>query len=268
MKRWIHARKHRVLVVAVVLLAVTGGAAAAHLAGVPGIPGADGTIQGCYVTPGEHGLRLVANASDCKRNETAISWNQTGPTGPQGATGPTGATGAKGATGATGPAGATGATGPAGATGATGPPGPNNAAGTSCPTGTQVIGFNANGTIICNTVVAPTCASHTFTFTMTSSTGGLFTDAVWPGGTETMNGPEGATCSVTVQRPSGDIVLVGTLGDAWSVVSRVGYGTAVGTAFAPSSCPPFGIPNVTAGRPSCSTGLNGSATASFSVAAG
>src|SRR5213078_397923 len=111
-------------------------------------------------------------------------------------------------------------------------------------------------TIICNTPT-PTCASHTFTFTMTSSTGGLFTDAVWPGGTETMNGPEGATCSVTVMRPSGDIVIVGALGDAWSIVSFTGYGTAVGTAFAPSSCPPLGIPSVTAGRPSCSTGLNG-----------
>jgi hypothetical protein len=131
-----------------------------------------------------------------------------------------------------------------------------------------VIGFNPNGTIICNTATPPTCASHTFTFTMTSSTGTLFTDAVWPGGTETMNGPEGATCSVTVRRPSGDITLVGTLGDAWTIVSRTGYGTAVGTAFAPSSCPPLGIPNVTAGRPSCSVGLNGSATASFSVAAG
>jgi hypothetical protein len=133
-----------------------------------------------------------------------------------------------------------------------------------------VIGFNTNGTIICNTVAPPACASHTFTFSMTSSTGGLFTDAVWPGATVTMNGPEGATCSVTVKEPSGDIVLVGGLPgvDAWAIVSKTGYGTAVGTAFAPSSCPPLGIASVTAGRPSCSTGLNGSATASFSVAAG
>jgi len=260
------------------------------------IPDSNGVINGCY-QKNVGNLRVIdPSAGDsCRPSEIPISWSQTGPQGPPGATGPagpvgpagpkgdTGATGAtgpagpvgpagaKGDTGATGPQGppgATGATGPAGPAGPTGPAGPNNAAGTSCPTGTQVIGFNPNGTIICNTVAPPACASHTFTFTMTSSTGGLFTNAVWPGGTVTMNGPEGATCSVTVQRPSGDIVLVGTLGDAWSVVSRVGYGTAVGTAFAPSSCPPLGIPSVTAGRPSCSTGLNGSATASFSVAAG
>jgi hypothetical protein len=236
------------------------------------IPDSNGVINGCY-QKNVGNLRVIdPSAGDsCRPSEIAISWSQTGPQGPPGATGPAGPvgpTGPKGDTGATGPQGPPGATGATGPAGPTGPPGPNNAAGTSCPTGTQVIGFNPNGTIICNTVAPPACASHTFTFTMTSSTGGLFTDAVWPGGTVTMNGPEGATCSVTVQRPSGDIVLVGTLGDAWSVVSRVGYGTAVGTAFAPSSCPPLGIASVTAGRPSCSTGLNGSATASFSVAAG
>ena len=254
------------------------------------IPDSSGVIHGCY-QKNVGNLRVIdSSAGDsCRPSEIGISWSQTGPQGPTGATGPAGPagpTGPKGDTGATGPAGPAGATGPKGDTGATGPqgppgatgatgpagptgpPGPNNAAGTSCPTGTQVIGFNPNGTIICNTVAPPACASHTFTFTMTSSTGGLFNDAVWPGGTVTMNGPEGATCSVTVQRPSGDIVIVGTLGDAWSIVSRVGYGTAVGTAFAPSSCPPLGIASVTAGRPSCTTGLNGSATASFSVAAG
>jgi hypothetical protein len=131
-----------------------------------------------------------------------------------------------------------------------------------------VTGFNPNGTIICNTATPPACASHTFDISMTSSTGGLISDAAWPGGTVTVDGPEGASCSVTVRRPSGDITLVGTLGDAWSVVSFTGYGTAVGTAFAPSSCPPLGIGSVTAGRPSCSTGLNGNATATFEVAAG
>jgi hypothetical protein len=71
---------------------------------------------------------------------------------------------------------------------------------------------------------------------------------------------------VTVQRPSGDIVVVGSLGDGWSVVSKTGYVSAVGTAFKPDSCPPLGIASVTANRPSCSTGLNGSATAHFDVA--
>ena len=283
------SRGSKLLLALIIGAAVFGVVSAVQAA----IPDSSGVINGCY-QKNVGNLRVIdPSAGDsCRPSEIAISWSQTGPQGPHGATGPagpvapTGPKGDTGATGATGPAGpvgpagpkgdtgATGPQGPPGATGATGPAGPagpagpNNAAGTSCPTGTQVIGFNPNGTIICNTVAPPACASHTFTFTMTSSTGGLFTDAVWPGGTVTMNGPEGATCSVTVQRPSGDIVLVGTLGDAWSVVSTVGYGTAVGTAFAPSSCPPLGVASVTAGRPSCSTGLNGSATASFSVAAG
>jgi hypothetical protein len=131
-----------------------------------------------------------------------------------------------------------------------------------------VTGFNPNGTIICNTATPPACASHTFTFTMTSSMGTALDEAAWPGSTVTMDGPEGASCSVTVKEPSGDITLVGTLGDAWTITAKTGYGTAVGTAFAPSSCPFAGIPNVTANRPSCSVGLNGSATASFEVAAG
>jgi hypothetical protein len=127
-----------------------------------GIPDSNGTIHGCYVTPSEHGLRLVVKASDCKANETPIAWNQTGqvgpvgpqglkgdtgntgPVGPQGLkgdtgnTGPVGPQGLKGDTGDTGPAGPqglkgdtgdTGLVGPTGATGATGSEGPAGAAG-------------------------------------------------------------------------------------------------------------------------------------------
>ena len=51
----------------------------------------------------EGGLRLVSSASDCRHNETAVQWNVTGPTGPQGLTGPQGPTGPKGPTGPAGP---------------------------------------------------------------------------------------------------------------------------------------------------------------------
>jgi len=53
-----------------------------------------------------------------------VSWNQTGPIGPQGATGPQGLKGDTGATGSQGPTGDTGATGHQGATGLQGPAGP------------------------------------------------------------------------------------------------------------------------------------------------
>jgi len=68
-------------------------------------------------------VRLVDSASDCKAGETAVSWNQKGPTGARGPTGPAGATGSAGPTGPTGPRGTDGATGPKGPTGPAGPSG-------------------------------------------------------------------------------------------------------------------------------------------------
>jgi hypothetical protein len=47
------------------------------------IPDSNGTIHGCYQK--ENGnLRVVASATDCKTNETAIQWNQQGPPGQSG----------------------------------------------------------------------------------------------------------------------------------------------------------------------------------------
>jgi len=54
-------------------------------------------------------------ANTCGKNETLLTWNQSGPQGP---TGPTGAMGPAGATGPTGPTGATGPTGPSGSSAA------------------------------------------------------------------------------------------------------------------------------------------------------
>ena len=57
------------------------------------IPGADNTIHGCYRTAGgdnQGQLRVVDTSADCRSNETAIEWNQKGPTGATGATGATG----------------------------------------------------------------------------------------------------------------------------------------------------------------------------------
>ena len=76
----------------------------------------NGVINACYVKSG--GVLHVIDASvrNCSKNETALSWNVTGPAGSQGATGP---------------AGPQGTTGPQGPQGATGPQGPRAPAGTT-----------------------------------------------------------------------------------------------------------------------------------------
>jgi hypothetical protein len=98
------------------------------------------TFYACLSGTGALTQVSITSAPHCSTGQTAVSWNQvgpTGPTGPTGATGPQGPTGATGLTGATGPAGATGPTGatgpagPTGATGATGPSGPSGPAGVS-----------------------------------------------------------------------------------------------------------------------------------------
>jgi hypothetical protein len=67
------------LILAALLVVVAGGIAYAA------IPGADGTISGCYKTS-DGTLRVIdAEAGQtCKANETPIAWSQTGPPGPPG----------------------------------------------------------------------------------------------------------------------------------------------------------------------------------------
>jgi hypothetical protein len=65
------------------------------------IPGANGVINGCYAKSNGM-LRVVDSNEQCKPNETALNFNQTGPQGPQGIQGLQGADGATGATGSAG----------------------------------------------------------------------------------------------------------------------------------------------------------------------
>src|SRR4051794_27903779 len=70
------------------------------------IPGAGGTVSGCYAK--SDGTLRVIDADlgkTCTSKEVALAWNRQGVAGPPGATGQTGATGPQGATGAQGPAG-------------------------------------------------------------------------------------------------------------------------------------------------------------------
>lgn len=129
------------------------GACAAAVAGVAyGSTGTGGVINACAKARGaEEGqrgaLRVVSAPGDCKKNETALSWNEegpagargpagpAGPAGPEGPAGPQGETGATGAQGERGPVGPQGEAGPAGPqgergeTGATGPGGPAGPSG-------------------------------------------------------------------------------------------------------------------------------------------
>lgn len=119
---------------AIVIAGVTAIAFASATAIAGAGAQADGVIVGCQ-KPGKGFLRVVREASDCRRNERVITWNERGPAGPQGPAGPAGAQGAVGPPGPKGDTGAAGATGPAGPIGAIGPAGPAGAAGPAGPAG-------------------------------------------------------------------------------------------------------------------------------------
>jgi len=135
------------LAAAVVAVAIVGGVSAAN---VGSHKRASDLIMACVKHDGK--LRIVADASKCRRNERLVTWSSgsnggagppgpagaTGPAGPAGATGPAGPAGATGPAGPTGPQGAAGSTGPAGPVGpagASGPPGPAGATGPQGPKG-------------------------------------------------------------------------------------------------------------------------------------
>ena len=85
-------------------------------------------------------VRLIAAHESCRRSETRIHWNVTGPAGPAGAPGfpgaqgPQGLAGVPGGVGPQGPAGAQGQVGPQGTAGPQGPRGEQGQAG---PDGVQ-----------------------------------------------------------------------------------------------------------------------------------
>jgi hypothetical protein len=84
------------LIVAVIaLVAAVGGLA------VAAVPDRQGRITSCYAKKSGK-LRVLVRGTACRRTETRLRWNQTGPPGATGAVGATGATGATGQTGATG----------------------------------------------------------------------------------------------------------------------------------------------------------------------
>jgi len=80
---------------ALAAIGVTAGIALAA------IPGADGTIQGCY-KKGNGRLRVVESSANCHRSEVAISWSEKGQKGDPGAAGAPGSPGTSGTSGVNG----------------------------------------------------------------------------------------------------------------------------------------------------------------------
>jgi hypothetical protein len=76
---------------------------------------------------------------------------------------------------------------------------------------------------------------------------------------------------VTINQPNSDVTLVCTLANPYSINSFSGFQNCVGTGgedgdgCQPVSCPPAGVGSCCSTRPSCSTGLNGNATARYFV---
>jgi hypothetical protein len=143
--------------------------------------------------------------------------------------------------------------------------------GGTCPT--CALGRDCNVSADCTSTLCQggvcSCGSQMFTFGISSNNGGVFDSAEWPGGTAAQNGLPG--CNVSINRPSGNIDLVGTLGDDFEVIGFSGYSSCFGTGgedgdgCQPDSCPPAGIPFCQDRRPSCSAALNGSGSARFFV---
>jgi type VI protein secretion system component Hcp len=106
-----------------VLLVVVAALAGAVATAIAAVPGGDGVIHACYeveqdgTTPlaGAPNLRIIDPSAGQSCDvpggpgpaEHALSWNVTGPPGPEGAAGSSGAQGAAGLQGASGPAGST-----------------------------------------------------------------------------------------------------------------------------------------------------------------
>ncbi len=68
------------------------------------------------------------------------------------------------------------------------------------------------------------CASADHTVSMTANVGGdIGQTQTWPGGSVTVGDPG---CQITINRPSGNISLVGVLGDSWSASIPAGSGIA------------------------------------------
>ena len=194
------------LAVAAASSALTAGLVGSAVSAASAIPDSSGVIHAC-VKQGHGQLRIVADAGDCKHNESALSWNQSGPAGPAGTPG------AAGPPGPAGPPGAAGAAGPAGPQGPAGPPGPAGPAGPQGPPGGP-----------------PPCSSH---LTVTSSSATLPADgastAVVTATVTSCSGAAVANAIVVITAEPSPPSACGTVGPA-PPTNALGQTTATYTA--------------------------------------
>jgi hypothetical protein len=94
-------RIRRIVVLGAGLVLVAGGAAVGATTGNP-FTDSTGAYHGCVTNNGT--LRVLVAGEDCKKNETAISWNQAGQPGAEGQKGDPGQKGDAGQKGDPGPA--------------------------------------------------------------------------------------------------------------------------------------------------------------------
>jgi Collagen triple helix repeat (20 copies). len=114
--------------------------------------GQNNTIQACLDNANGN-LRQVSAPSDCRHNESPVSWNIVSPVGPQGPQDPIGPVGPKGAMGAAGP---TGPMGPAGPAGPVGPAGNKSLVGIVSVTSLGCAPVNGFGGFTCSRNAAGT----------------------------------------------------------------------------------------------------------------
>ena len=129
----LHRGRLAVLIAAVGIVATAAGAVygASEIAG---IPDADGVFHAC-VNNSSGAVHLVGADQSCSENSSSVSWNETGPEGPQGPPGAQGERGPQGEQGAQGEQGIQGPEGPAGPQGERGPQGEPGTQGEQGPQG-------------------------------------------------------------------------------------------------------------------------------------
>jgi hypothetical protein len=203
MKSIFGLRGRRLAITTVAIFAVAGGVAYAA------IPDAAGVYHGCVLKNGT--LRIIDPDTDqCKANERAITFNQTGQKGDPGSPGAPGQPGADGTNGTNGTDGTNGTNGAPGQPGADGKDGTNGTDGTS-PTVAQLGPGNPN---CLNGGVAITDAAGTTAYVCSGQNGQNGTDGQPFSGTFTSpNGQYSISVTdtgVTIAHGGSTISLVGT----------------------------------------------------------
>ncbi|WP_313901039.1 IPT/TIG domain-containing protein [Occallatibacter riparius] len=213
---------------------------------VANLPG--GILPGSYhltVHKAENGKGHDDNDDKSDVANLDVTLGVQGPQGPQGIQGPQGPQGIQGPQGPTGPQ---GPVGPQGPTGPTGPPGTANLAGFKCPAGSEVNGFESDGTPTCS------CPHDTFTASVSAHDGDISATLYnWPGGSIGLQSPESgfSGCTVTVDKPYG--LINNTFSTSpWKVSSVSGYGNCTVVAQNPN-CPTVASSSSVSGNfPVCS----------------